>query len=68
MLRKAGDRYRVVTSQTDWPSYNGDPSGNRYTKLTQINKSNVARMRAEVDVSDAERRRRWKTRRSSSKA
>jgi len=44
LLRKAGDRYRVVTSQTDWPSYNGDPSGNRYSKLTQINKSNVARL------------------------
>ena len=35
LLRKAGDRYRAVTSQTDWTSYNGDPSGNRYTKLTQ---------------------------------
>src|SRR5580698_1810446 len=44
LLRKVGDRYRLVTSQTDWPSYNGDPSGNRYTKLTQIDKSNVARM------------------------
>lgn len=44
LLRKVGDRYRVVTSQTDWPSYNGDPSGNRYTKLKQIDKSNVARL------------------------
>ena len=45
LLRKAdGDRYRVVTSQTDWPSYNGDPSGNRYSKLTQIDKSNVGRL------------------------
>src|SRR5690349_14804534 len=34
LLRKAGDRYRVVTSQTDWPTYHGDPSGNRYTRLT----------------------------------
>ncbi len=31
-----GDRYRPVTSQTDWPTYNGDPSGNRYTQLSQI--------------------------------
>ncbi len=46
LLRKVGDRYRIVTSQTDWPSYNGDPSGNRYTKLTQINKENVSRMAA----------------------
>jgi alcohol dehydrogenase (cytochrome c) len=44
LLRKVGDRYRVVTSQADWPSYNGDPSGNRYTKLKQIDKSNVARL------------------------
>ena len=42
LLRKSGDRYREVTSQTDWPTYHGDPSGNRYTKLTQINKTNVA--------------------------
>ncbi len=44
LLRKAGDKYRVVTSQTDWPSYNGDFSGNRYTKMTQITKANVARL------------------------
>ena len=44
LLRKDGNRYRLVTSQTDWPSYNGDPSGNRYSKLTQIDKANVARL------------------------
>jgi alcohol dehydrogenase (cytochrome c) len=44
LLRKSGDRYRVVTSQADWPTYHGDQSGNRYTKLTQIGKSNVARL------------------------
>jgi alcohol dehydrogenase (cytochrome c) len=44
LLRKSGDRYRVVTSQGDWPTYHGDPSGNRYSKLTQIDKSNVARL------------------------
>src|ERR1700693_148178 len=39
LLRKAdGNRYRVVTSQTDWPTYHGDVSGNRYSKLTQIDK------------------------------
>ena len=42
LLRKSGDRYRAVTSQTDWTTYHGDPSGNRYTKLTQIDKTNVA--------------------------
>lgn len=44
LLRKSGEKYRVVTSQTDWPSYNGDYSGNRYTKLAQINKVNVSRL------------------------
>lgn len=44
LLRKAGDRYRAVTSQADWPTYHGDASGNRYSKLTQIDKNNVARL------------------------
>lgn len=44
LLRRAGDRYREVTSQTDWPTYNGDPGGNRYTRLAQIDKKNVARL------------------------
>ncbi len=42
LLRKAGKRYRIVTSQKDWPSYDGGPTGNRYTAMTQIDKSNVA--------------------------
>ena len=46
LLRKNTDgRYREVTSQTDWPTYHGDNSGNRYTKLAQIDKANVARFR-----------------------
>ena len=45
LLRKAGgDRYRAVTSQRDWTTYHGDPGGNRYSTLTQIDKSNVARL------------------------
>jgi alcohol dehydrogenase (cytochrome c) len=45
LLRKApNDRYRSVTSQKDWPSYHGDPSGNRYTTLMQINKENVSHL------------------------
>ena len=44
LLRKVGDRYRQVTSQADWPTYHGDPSGNRYAKLTEIDKSNVGRL------------------------
>ena len=44
LLRKTGDRYRAVTSQTDWPSYNGGTTGSRYSQLTQINKSTVGRL------------------------
>jgi alcohol dehydrogenase (cytochrome c) len=44
LLRKNGDRYRAVTSQTDWPSYNGQTTGSRYSTLTQINKGNVERL------------------------
>src|SRR6185295_7105718 len=44
LYRKNGDRYRAVTSQTDWPSYNGGTSGSRYTTLAQITKDNVSRV------------------------
>ena len=45
LLRRAGDRVREVTSeQPTGPTYNGDPGGNRYTTLTQIDKTNVARL------------------------
>ena len=44
LLRRAGDRFRVVTSETGWPTYNGETGGNRYTTLTQIDKNNVARL------------------------
>jgi alcohol dehydrogenase (cytochrome c) len=47
LLRKtANDRFRVVTSQQDWPTYHGDVSGNRYTTMTQIAKGNVAKLTA----------------------
>jgi alcohol dehydrogenase (cytochrome c) len=45
LLRKVeGGKFREVTSEADWPTYNGDIGGNRYTKLTQINKTNVSRV------------------------
>jgi len=44
LLRREGDRYRVVTSQADWPTYHGSLSGNRYSPLVQIDKGNVARL------------------------
>jgi alcohol dehydrogenase (cytochrome c) len=31
----------------NWPSYNGDYSGRRYSTLDEINVSNVSRLRAE---------------------
>ena len=46
LLRRAGDRYREVTSETNWPTYNGDPGGNRYTSVAQIDKNNVSRLAA----------------------
>jgi alcohol dehydrogenase (cytochrome c) len=44
LLRRTGDRFRSVTSEADWPTYNGDPGGNRYTTLDQIDKTTVARL------------------------
>ncbi|HEY1304228.1 MAG TPA: PQQ-dependent dehydrogenase, methanol/ethanol family [Vicinamibacterales bacterium] len=39
-----GSRYRQVTSQTGWATYHGQPSGNRYSALTQITAANVGRL------------------------
>ena len=45
LLRETtGGRYREVTSQGGWPSYNGQPSGNRYSPLAGITTSNVGRL------------------------
>ena len=44
LYRKSGDRYRAVTSQTDWPSYNGASNGSRYSTLAQITNGNVSRV------------------------
>ena len=33
-----------LRQQVDWPSYDGSQTGNRYTTLTEINKSNVGRL------------------------
>ena len=32
-------------SETDWPSYGNDPGGMRYSRLTQIDRTNVARLK-----------------------
>ncbi|HAK56736.1 MAG TPA: PQQ-dependent dehydrogenase, methanol/ethanol family [Acidobacteria bacterium] len=44
LLRAAGERYRVVISDTDWPTYNGDVRGNRFSNLDQIDPSSVSRL------------------------
>src|SRR5688572_9910830 len=37
LLRETvGGRHREVTSQAGWPTYNGNPNGNRISALTQI--------------------------------
>ena len=44
LLRQAGEQYREVTSEADWPSMHGQLSGNRYSPLKQIDTANVSRM------------------------
>ncbi len=57
LLRKTGDRYREVTSQTDWPTYNGDPERQPLHKA-HANRQNQRRAPgAPLDLPDAERRR-----------
>jgi alcohol dehydrogenase (cytochrome c) len=47
LLRRAFDSaqaVREVTSSVSWPTYNGEPGGNRYTAMTQIDKTTVSRL------------------------
>src|SRR5919107_111604 len=44
LLRRSGAQFRPVAAETGWPTYNGDPGGNRYTTLTHIEKTNVGRL------------------------
>src|SRR5438105_9633827 len=44
LLRQTDGGYRAVTSQADWPSYNGTTFGSRYSALAQIDRNNVARV------------------------
>ena len=45
LLRKTDSgKFREVTSETNWATYNGDVGGNRYTTLRQIDRSNVKRV------------------------
>jgi len=44
LFRRDGDRVRPVTSETDWPSYDGGLRGYRSTPLMQIDTNNVAQL------------------------
>lgn len=41
LLRRVGERYRSVTSEAGWPTYNGKVGGNRWSPLEQIHAGNV---------------------------
>jgi alcohol dehydrogenase (cytochrome c) len=44
LRRAADDKFRETTSQSDWPGFNGQLSGNRYTAVTQIDKTSVGHL------------------------
>ncbi len=44
LRRVEGGRFREVTSEVNWTTYNGDVGGNRFTTLTQIDRTNVKRV------------------------
>jgi alcohol dehydrogenase (cytochrome c) len=44
LLRRDRDRYRPVTSQVDWPTYNGQPGGNRFSPVDEISRESVGRL------------------------
>lgn len=44
LLRPEGTKFREVTSQEDWTTYNGAMTGNRYSALHQITKENVSKL------------------------
>jgi alcohol dehydrogenase (cytochrome c) len=47
LLRKTSSgQYRAVTSQSDWPSYNGQTVGSRYSALKQITNTNASQLQA----------------------
>ncbi len=44
LLRPDADRHRQVTSQVNWPTYNGNVSGNHFSLLDQIDATTVSRL------------------------
>ena len=45
LLRREGSRFREVTSQVDWSSYDGQLTANRFSALKQIDRTNVAKLK-----------------------
>ena len=45
LLRREGPRFREVTSQVDWSTYDGQLSSNRFSALKQIDRTNVAKVK-----------------------
>jgi alcohol dehydrogenase (cytochrome c) len=45
LLRREGPRFREVTSQVDWSTYDGQLTANRFSALKQIDKTNVAKLK-----------------------
>src|ERR1700691_864777 len=61
----AGISVALLYAQKDWPGYTGDPGGQRYSTLTQINTKNVSKLKLTwqygvdptgIDVSSGEAR------------
>ena len=50
LFRRAGDRFRPVTSETDWPSYDGGLRGYRSTTLKRDRSGQRRAARAAMDV------------------
>ena len=44
LLRAESGKFREATSQTDWATYNGSLTGNRFSMLDQITKQNVSKL------------------------
>lgn len=44
LLRAEGHRFRVVTSEQEWPTYHGSLTGNRFNDGDQITPANVSRL------------------------
>jgi alcohol dehydrogenase (cytochrome c) len=45
LLRRDGSRFREVTSQVDWSSYDGQLTANRFSALKQIDRTNVVKLK-----------------------